>query len=212
MLAARPDRWVVAHEARGVVVKVYCRRLGFAGLMDELFGNRAERSWAVAKLALAQGIRVPEPLAYVSDHRGAAVVMRMIEHGLTVRRAEHESPSARVRRARIIALAELLRKLHEARLYPGDFHERNVLFGEDGAPALVDLDGVRRVVHLSQRRRVRNLEHLLRAFLGEHHVSRTTRLRFLVAYSRSRAEARRLWALVARRSEAKRNQYRLPPP
>ncbi|MCK6551268.1 hypothetical protein L6R52_35865, partial [Myxococcota bacterium] len=120
------------------------------------------------------------------------------------------SPAAR--RALTRAVAELLARVHEAGVYPSDLNDTNVLVAADGSPVLVDAEGLRFVGRVSERRRVRNVERLLRAFLGPNRVSRATRLRFLRAYASDRAATRALWRRVAERFAEKQATYGLADP
>lgn len=190
LLSERTDRWVVAID--DVVIKIYLRRTGWRGLLEQLFGDRAERAFRAGKRAKQRGIAIAEPLQAIDG----ALVMQRVHGG-------ERTPT----KARVLAVARLLRSLHQARLYPGDFHEKNVLFAAD-VPVLIDYDGLRPVWFVSRRRRVRNLERLYRDFLGPRSVSRTLRMRFLVEYA-GRAEARALWREVAERSARKRSEYGL---
>jgi hypothetical protein len=209
LLSERPDRWVVAFDE--VVIKVYRKRGGFRGLLDRVFGDRATRAFRAGRVALARGIRVAEPLAAIDG----ALVMRRVVTGPQAKRAVSGANEGSAGglvppitdQIHVVAAARFLRRIHEAHLYPGDFHEKNVLFEAGGEPVLVDYDGLRRVFFVSKRRRIRNLERLYRDFLGENAVSLAMRMRFLLAYANSRSEARELWKKVALRSAKKRLMY-----
>jgi hypothetical protein len=90
----------------------------------------------------------------------------------------------RSRRAFLIDLSRLFRKLHGARIYHNDLKDFNILVrrDRDGKHELfvLDLEGVRRCRKLSARRRIKNLVQLNRT-LGRF-LTRTEKLRFLKSY------------------------------
>jgi hypothetical protein len=201
LLSERSDRRVVADDQRALVIKTFAPRTGIAGVLDAIFGDRARRAFRAGVRAKRRGVAVAEPV----ELRGGALVMRLIEDA----RPAREIPRTK---ANIRKLAEFLRGIHDARLYPSDFHHGNVLFDRHLEPHLIDYENLRSVLWVSRRRRIRNLERLLRDFLGEHRVSRATRMRFLRAYEKNRAKAHALWRSISALSEKKRAQYRLPAP
>jgi tRNA A-37 threonylcarbamoyl transferase component Bud32 len=212
LLSRRPDRFVVAAPMLGAVFKVYRRRRGLAGLRERLFGDRAARASRRARLARARGLPVAEALLCVSGRAATALAMARVAPARTLREALSACLAVRSRRELARRAARLLAAVHAARIYPGDFHEGNVLVDAAGALHLIDPDGLAPVLWVSRRRRVRNLERLLRDFLGPHRVSRSLRRYFLAIYAPERARARGLWTAVARRSEEKRRAYGLDAP
>lgn len=211
LLSARADRFVVRLE--GAVVKVYLRRPGLLERLGALLvGDRAQRAARTTRRARDAGLPVPEVLAMVRGPAGAALVLREVEGARELRAAYFEAPPGRARQELAREAAALVARLHRARFFSGDLHQGNVLVDRAGRLALIDADGLRRLLFVSRRRQVRNLERLLRDFLGAHQLNRSARLRFLGSYTSDRAEARRLWRLVAQRLAVKRRQYGLPPP
>lgn len=201
VLAVRADRSVVAYEAKEIVVKAFVKRTGLAGLRDRLFGDRAARAFRAGKRAEKRGIRVASPL----ETRNHALVLRYIAGAKSAKEVARTKDN-------VVALARFLRAIHDARLYPSDFHAGNVLFDQQMQPTLIDYENLRAVWWISKRRRIRNLERLLRDFLGEQRVSRSTRMRFLRAYAKTKEEARDLWRRIDARSREKREAYALPAP
>lgn len=198
LLSERSDRRVVADDARGQVIKTFVRRGGWRGLLEAIFGDRAARAMRAGRRALERGIAVAEPI----ELRGGALVMRQIAPARTA----GELPRTR---KNAIALAEFLRAIHDARLYPSDFHQGNVLFDAAERPHLIDYENLRAAWWISTRRRVRNLERLYRDFVRDPAVTRGLRMRFLLAYTRDRREAHALWRRIAERSTKKTAQYGL---
>lgn len=203
VLAARPDRWVVAPEA-GPVLKVYRHRAGLLGGLDRLGLGRAWRAARRARGARAAGLPAPEVQALLRVDGAAVLVMARVP-GVPL--AEALANGADPRRL-AEAVAALVARIHAAGVYPGDLHEGNVLVTEDGALGLIDPDQLRPARFVSRRRRVRNLERLWRDFPS---LPRWTALRAMVRYAGSAAAARPLCRAVAARAEAKRLQYGLPP-
>lgn len=92
----------------------------------------------------------------------------------------------RKRRAFLRALAHLLSSLHRQRIYHNDLKASNILIRHEQAPmqgvfSLIDLQGLRRCVYVSKRRRIKNLAQLGRT-LGRF-LSRSEKLFFLKAYN-----------------------------
>jgi hypothetical protein len=113
------------------------------------------------------------------------------------------------RRALTLALADWLRALHAAGLYPQDLRAANLLVPPETPPrfVLVDLDRVRRYRHLSWRRRRKHLVQVHRS-VGRG-ASRTTKLRFLRRYlvNPTRGELRRIVREVLWLSGVKDAEY-----
>jgi hypothetical protein len=214
LLAARQERWVVVEAELGVVVKAFAPDPGWRGLVARLglIGSRARRAEAATVRARARGVPMPEPRALVEGPTGSALVSAEIAGARDLKPAFFGASELIEQRRLVRAVAELLRRTHEAKLYPSDFNDTNVLIAEDGAPVLIDPDGLRTVLRVSERRRVRNLARLFRGFAGtepaDRAVSRATCFRFLLAYAGSSAGARRLWRRVAARLEARAREGR----
>ncbi|MCB9653582.1 MAG: hypothetical protein H6729_05575 [Deltaproteobacteria bacterium] len=192
VLSLRTERWVVADETLGVVVKAYRRDVGvWAWTRDRLLGRRAVRVARASERARRRGLPVPRVLAVVEDRTGSALAFSLISSGRGLR--EHAASLTRIplRQQRTVEVASLLRRIHRSRIYPSDFHAGNVLVDAQGELHLVDPDGLRAVLWVSHRRRVRNIERLLRDFWDSPTASRSARLRFLLAYAGERRSSRR---------------------
>lgn len=198
LLSERSDRRVVADDARGLVIKTFARRGGWRGVLEAIFGDRASRAMRAGRRALERGIAVAEPL----ELRDGALVMRQIAPARTA----GELPRTR---SNAVALAHFLRAIHDARLYPSDFHQGNVLFDDALRPHLIDYENLRAAWWISTRRRVRNLERLYRDFVRDPSVTRGVRMRFLLAYAGDRASARALWRRISVLSAEKVARYGL---
>lgn len=195
LLSARADRWVVQIDT--LVAKVYLRR----GLLD-LWADRGQRAAKRAQIAQKRGLPVPAFRGLVRLPQATVAFFDFVDA------STFEAAWSRSDRRRLIqTLADLVKQLHQARIYPGDFHRGNILVGEQ--LWLLDPDQLRPVWWLSRRRQVRSLERLFRDFVG---VPKIELMRFLLRYSKSGQEARTLWRAIAARTEKKRAQYQLPGP
>jgi hypothetical protein len=107
----------------------------------------------------------------------------------------------RRRRNFLRAVACLFRTLHSQRVYHGDLKDVNIIVvaGEPGQADcffLLDLEGIRRYVRLSRRRRVKNLVQLNRTF--GRYVRSNDKMYFLKEYLTaefSDSRERRRWAM-----------------
>ena len=106
---------------------------------------------------------------------GAQIMSRFIERGHASAQEEKVK-----RRAALSAVAECVRRLHDAGLFTSDMQETNLMLDDaEGTLRIhfVDLDGFRRLARVSWQRRRRNLVQLDRS-VGRF-MSRPERLRFL---------------------------------
>ncbi|MBI2379090.1 MAG: hypothetical protein HYV07_34160 [Deltaproteobacteria bacterium] len=210
LLRASDDRFVVCLDQARLIAKVYLEPRTFGRLIARLIGSRALRAARKLELARRAGVPAPEPYAVYESAMGSVLFMSLVPNARPLRDTFFSlDGGGRIRLLR--AVAKLLRSLHDHRIYPSDFNDTNVLVTESGDPVLIDPEGLRRVLWVSTRRRVRNLERLLRAFLGSNRVPAFTRLRFVAEYTRAKG-TRQLVARIARRFETKRAQYALRDP
>lgn len=212
VLAARPERWVVLDPVRHVVVKAFVRDRGWRAVARALTGSRAARSFDATVRARALGVSMAEPLAALEVAAGSVLVSAEILGAKGLRAAYQGAPTLVARRALAVAVARLLAHTHAVGIYPSDFNDTNVVVDDAGRPVLVDAEGLRFVARVSARRRTRNLERLLRGFLGPNRVTRATRLRFLAVYAGDRRAGRAWWGPIARRFADKQAAYGLRPP
>ncbi|MBI4820735.1 MAG: hypothetical protein HY791_31010 [Deltaproteobacteria bacterium] len=215
LLVARSTRWVVGRPELQVVAKVYLAEPRWGWLIALVLGTRADRAARKLSRARALGVSVPG-VRYVHESRvGSVVVMDFID-GRPLREM-YFALIGRDRRSLVSAVARFLGRIHDAGVYPSDFNDTNVLVTDFGEPVLIDPEGLRFVGWVSSRRRVRNLERLLRAFLGQNGVPLSTRFRFLVEYAGgnsglARRRARELFEAIGIRFRRKQRQYDLGSP
>ncbi|SRR5579875_615904 len=193
----------------------------FEGMLERLRGSSARRSLRAAQLLDAAGFLVPLPLAaseqtafgairsswiFSRALTSAKVLSRFIERG----HAPAEVEKIR-RREALTAVARCVRRLHDSGLFTSDLQETNLMLerADDGVRIhFVDLDGFRQLVHVSWRRRRRNLVQLDRS-VGRF-MSRSERLRFLLTYlgpGWDRDAVRKLAARLMAERERKERQF-----
>jgi len=228
--------WTVrADDGRELVVK-RDRRAGERGGAGLGRPTRAMTGFRRGHMLLVRGIATARPAAAARRRSAGKVVDAVL---LTERVAGarplaewlRSEPAPSARRHVTWRLARLLRRLHDAGLAHRDLKAPNVLV----APAaearprvvLVDLDGLRRPVNVSARRRVRDLMRLAVSLEEWGVARRTDRLRFLRTYLgrpgapapvtvRGRARGRvgparrlrRWWRRIARAADRKRDALR----
>ncbi|HEU4340198.1 MAG TPA: lipopolysaccharide kinase InaA family protein [Candidatus Binatia bacterium] len=115
------------------------------------------------------------------------------------------------RQSFLVSLAQVLRKLHAKAIYHNDLKDANLLVRADPEGKeyffLLDLEGVRQCVYLSNRRRIKNLVQLNRT-LGRW-LSRTQKLALLRNYLGDRASDRKsleCWIRRLQRATARADQ------
>jgi serine/threonine protein kinase len=143
-------------------------------------------------------------LYFSEEVRGAKTVDTFWRENLVRLRA---AEGYRKRRAFLRALAHLLKSLHKQRLYHNDLKASNILIRKE-QPAgelfsLIDLQGLKRCLYVSKRRRIKNLAQLGRT-LGRF-LSHSEKLFFLNEYGDfplvSRRQKRALMSAILEETE-----------
>jgi tRNA A-37 threonylcarbamoyl transferase component Bud32 len=174
--------------------------------------SAALRSLSGAATLLQQGYATARPLAAVEYRRWSVLlksfyVSEEILGAKTIRDYWREDlvsidgvEGYLKRRAVLAALESLFRSLHESGIYHNDLKASNIL-ALDGAPTavtkfrLIDLQGLRKCIYLSKRRRIKNLAQINRTLGND--LSRTEKLFFVEAYAgRQRLAGRKKRRLV----------------
>lgn len=199
----------------GRSLHVYVKRNPASSWLERLrfliHGSDARRCWRGAKILQASGFATARPLAAVERRAWGMIdesfyISEEIAGGVTLDRYWGEIRAApfSVRRAFLRRLAELFRALHARRIYHNDLKDANIVVSRAGQGGehfyLLDLEGVRRCVYLSRRRRAKNLAQLgrtlgaclgggaklsfLRHYLGEEFARRAVRRRWVHAILR----------------------------
>ena len=224
------DIWrLTLPDGRGLVLKRH-KRTGRQGPGRGFLGTRSLAAFRKGHALLARGISTARPVAAVDlRHRGAVKDTLLATEpvaGVPLSEWLRRDPPALERRQLARALAQMIRRLHDAGFSHRDLKAPNILVAPRGScgprPVLVDLDGVRKGLGVSAVRRGKDLMRLS-VSLDEWGVARRTdRLRFLRAYlgrrgcpeamtilgrrRGDRCEARRLrrwWRRIARASARK---------
>jgi len=189
-------------EGRELFVKrfkpyAWYRRLEWAAV-----GTPARRSWRRSTELEAAGFRVAPRLAVAETHRFGLpedcffvteAIAGAEPAGQFWRRRGARAP-IRERTAMLAVMASELHRFHEAGFYSRDSNADNFLVRErEGAIEvyLLEVENVRRLRAVSERRRMKNLVQLYRPVRGE--VRLLDRLRFLRAYRGMPLRRARRW-------------------
>jgi tRNA A-37 threonylcarbamoyl transferase component Bud32 len=226
----------VGGRPRRVIYKRFNTKKWFDPFLALFRPTRAWQSWQAGQHMASRAIPTPQNLAYVARFRpfGRSLfwylphetyLITLKEEGATTlgeyaRRVlptlEPAAQRVRVRRL-TLALARLLRILHERSLSNRDLKVANLLLvgdPDDPSPRLsiIDLEGVRLQHPLPPHRRIQNLARLNLSLAGVAGRTRTDALRFLRAYLpwglAPRNDWKGLWRAVAARSRIKAERNR----
>lgn len=209
----------VGGEVRRVVYKRFRVTDRREGLLALVRSTAAVRSWVFGHGLRERGLPSPRPLAvwHRVDRGDGYLLTEKVEgaldlHGFMARVAALPPAVATAElRRRAAALARLLRHLHLRGLTHRDLKASNVLTSgqlRDDRFWFIDLVGVRRRARVGRRRKVQNLARLNASFLAQPLVTRTVRLRFLLAYLQAGLHGpdgwKDRWRAIAAATEAKR--------
>ena len=194
MVRSRPTR---------VIVKRFRPKKPLERLLNWARPSRAARAWQAGQHLKSRGIATPANLAYITvdpagplrwvGRRREYLVQVKAEPAVTLedyaRGLAGMPPTERRRRieATTLALARLLRTLHDRSLSHRDLKAANILVVGDLAAdepelSLIDLVGARLAHPLPAGRRLQNLARLQVSLAGVPGRTRTDSLRFLRAY------------------------------
>jgi tRNA A-37 threonylcarbamoyl transferase component Bud32 len=186
-------------EVSGNIKSVYVKQHNALSLAHRLTSlvcaSAAVRSLSGAVILLKKGYATAPPLAAVEYRRWGLLIKSLyfseeIPEAKTVVSFWRDDLTALkgVARRRIFLrdLARLFSSLHENGIYHNDLKASNILVLKRGATSaaefsLIDLQGLRKCLFVSSRRRIKNLAQLNRS-LGVH-VTRTEKLYFLKTYA-----------------------------
>ena len=223
---------------KGRPTRVICKRFNskkpFERLLNWVRRSRAARAWQAGQHLKSRGIATPDNLAYlVINPRGPFGVLRARREYLIQIKAEPSIPlgdyardilpllNATARRAQIrafvLALARLLRTLHDRSISNRDLKASNILIlgdptGQEPLLSLIDLVGVHLDHPLPAPRRLQNLARLQLSLADVPGRTRTDSLRFLRAYLpwglTPRNDWKGIWRRIARLIESKEEKNR----
>lgn len=202
-----------------------CYRLWRKAILAFFRRSRALRAWHLGHALRERGIDTARPLLVVEPRTGGPrwesyLATEWVDgdhlHDFAARVAAL-SPVDRRHAARhaTVVLARMLGRMHAWNVDHRDLKAQNLMLAERAGKLtayLIDLDGVRIVRSLTERRRARNLARLATSMEAHPWVTRTDRLRFLRAYVSvaplEKHTWKWFWRRIARRSRALSNQMR----
>jgi tRNA A-37 threonylcarbamoyl transferase component Bud32 len=221
---------------RRVIYKRFNQKEWFEPFLTFFRPTRAWQSWQAGQHMASRAIPTPRNLAYIARRRRfgrtlfwylphETYLITLKEEGATtlgdyVRRVlpTLEPTARRVQVRRLtLALARLLRTLHERSLSNRDLKISNLLLvGDPDVPSprltIIDLEGVQLLHPLPQHRRIQNLARLNLSLAGASGRTRADALRFLRAYLPwglgPRNDWKGLWRAIAARSRTKAERNR----
>lgn len=188
---------MIAGKQRAIYIKRYNSFSRRFRLLSPFVRSGALRSIRGASVLHKKGIATARPVAAVENRfygmlRRSFFVSEEIAAGKTTDaywleslRQRKDRGGFKERRAFLRSLASLFLSLHAQQIYHNDLKHSNILVVNNGGDEsfewfLLDLEGVRQYVRLSERRRIKNLVQLYRT-LGRY-VSRSRQAFFLKCY------------------------------
>lgn len=187
--------------------------------------SRALRAWHLGHALRERGIDTARPLLVVEPRTGGPrwesyLATEWVDgdhlHDFAARVASL-APTERRQTTRhtAIVLGRMLGRMHAWNVDHRDLKAQNLMLAERAdklAAYLIDLDGVRIVRSLTERRRARNLARLATSMEAHPWVTRSDRLRFLRAYLNmaplEKHDWKWFWRRIARRSRTLSSQMR----
>jgi tRNA A-37 threonylcarbamoyl transferase component Bud32 len=140
--------------------------------------SQVYRSWANGHALRDRWIPTPRPLAVFHRRRYGLpaegyLLTEMVPESTSLQSGSRESAEK---------LAQTLRAMHDRGVSHRDLKAPNILLAHGTEPMLIDLVGVRTRAHLTMAKRARELARLNASFVNDPKVTRSDRLRFLLAY------------------------------
>ena len=159
-------------------------------IKDCLRRTRARRAWNGAIHLHKQGVSSPEPVSQVKKDGKNYFITRFISGAIPLNLLLRKRFSGYLDRTEITAkrmmvkqLGHWLRSIHDLGIYHDDWSSKNILatqHNERWIFHLLDMESVLPRKRLTYRRRVKNLGQISDAPFG---ITRTDRMRFLIAYA-----------------------------
>jgi tRNA A-37 threonylcarbamoyl transferase component Bud32 len=178
--------------------------------------SRSLRAWHLGHALRERGIDASRPLLVCEPRTGwlrwaSYLATEWVDgdhlHEYAQRVAALPAHERRIRTRRsAVVLGRMLGRMHAWNIGHRDLKGQNLLLAETGSGLhayLIDLDGVRLVRRLSERRRARNLARLATSMEAHPWISRTDRLCFLRAYLGVAPVERHSWKWFWRRTAAR---------
>ena len=202
-----------------IAYKRYRPKAWWKRLTAGLHPSRARQSWICGHALLARGVPTPRPLMAcepspwrepgVSYLATAWIDGALNLHAYAWKLADSGEEQRRTRtRCAARSVGRLIGWMHAWQISHHDLKGCNVLLadrGDDVEAYIIDLDGVAWHRRLSRRAATENIARLAASVQAHPWLTRTDRLRFLMAYlgraMRRRDDWKGLWRAIARRSE-----------
>ncbi|MFQ5494940.1 MAG: lipopolysaccharide kinase InaA family protein [Phycisphaerae bacterium] len=209
------------------LLPIICKQTRARGLRRRaarrLQGSRERRNFARAVTLLGAGIRTPLPLALIERRSPSSAwlithfvadLVDLDEMALRVLPQLEPAFSRAIKETATDAVVDLFDTLERHRLFHRDLKASNILLADldhrarRAAAWIVDLDGLRRCVHLSPARRWQPLMRLGASLLDADTITRADHLRFLRRYLRRTRRPKSEWKAAFRRLAARAGRYR----
>ena len=150
---------------RAVVIKHFGWRNTLSRLLSPLMRSRAKKSWDASHWLLTHGVGVPRPLAACTLRRWGFIVVNFLitekiaDYTAARKKLRQPETSIQERSAIIRHMAQMVRKIHQARLIHNDLTLGNFLVAnaQPDNIVLIDLNRLKRKLHLSRRARMQDL-------------------------------------------------------
>jgi tRNA A-37 threonylcarbamoyl transferase component Bud32 len=188
-------------------------RLWRKAILSVFRRSRSLRAWHLGHALRERGIDTSRPLLVCEPRTGwlrweSYLATEWVDGDHLHEYAYRVAALANIERMRktrqsAVVLGRMLGRMHAWNIGHRDLKAQNLLLAEQGGRLhayLIDLDGVRLVRRLSERRRARNLARLATSMEAHPWVSRTDRLRFLRAYLTVAPLERNAWKWFWRRT------------
>ncbi|HEY4311978.1 MAG TPA: lipopolysaccharide kinase InaA family protein [Pirellulales bacterium] len=202
-----------------------CNRLWRKAILALFRRSRALRAWHLGHALRERGIDTARPLLVVEPRTGGPrwesyLATEWVEgdhlHDYAAWVAAQPSTERRREtRHTAVVLGRMLGRMHAWNVDHRDLKAQNLMLARQGEKLtanLIDLDGVRFVRSLTERRRARNLARLATSMEAHPWLTRTDRLRFLCAYLAvaplEKHTWKWFWRRVGRRSRVLTNLMR----
>jgi tRNA A-37 threonylcarbamoyl transferase component Bud32 len=151
---------------RTYVIKRYAARDWVYKLKHAFCRPRGVRVWGASWGILARGVSIPVPILCLEERKtcfpgGSYLVFEYLPDSQTLTSTWPEAGERR-KKELLAKLAISLGKLHRLKTVHGDTNWDNVLVGEDGHLALIDLDCSRSFRRIGPKRKEKDIQHVFR--------------------------------------------------
>ena len=173
-------------------------------IFDLFRSSRGKRGFRTARHLELLKIATPRPVAF-ADRRQSGFVVRSYFVMEEVKDAKFLWEQPEARQILIVRLAELLARTHDEGFSHRDLKETNIILDADNVPTLIDVDALRYMKRVSNRRAAIELTRLAEGFLRRTKISAKERIQFLKTYCDRRqiSDWRWWWVEIGKNLAAK---------